>query len=60
MTPTAYRLISFAATAVAASMLSLSACTVGTNEPDSEELVGAPEENVGESQDAITGSVAVG
>ncbi|APR75252.1 Hypothetical protein A7982_00598 [Minicystis rosea] len=41
-------------------MLSLSACAVGTNEPDSEELVGAPEENVAESKDAITGSVAVG
>lgn len=60
MTPTAYRLISLAATALTASMVSLSACTVATNEPDSEELVGALEEDVGQSQDAITGSVAVG
>lgn len=60
MSSTAYRLMSLAATALTASMLSLSACSVGTNEPDSEELVGAPEENVAESADAITGNVAVG
>jgi uncharacterized protein YraI len=46
--------------ALAATTLSLSACTVANNEPDSEELVGAPEENVAEAAGAITGSVAVG
>lgn len=60
MTPTAYRLLSLAASAVAASLLSLSACTVASNDPDSEELTGAPEENVGKNNDAITGSLTVG
>jgi uncharacterized protein YraI len=60
MSPTAYRLVTFAATALPASMLSLSGCTVGTNEPDSDELKGAPEENVAQTADEITGHVAVG
>lgn len=63
MSPPAYRWISLAATAVITSTLSLSACTVddgGPGEPDSEELTGAPEEDLGQSAEAITGSVAVG
>jgi uncharacterized protein YraI len=60
MSITAYRCLSLAATVVAASLLSLSACSVPTNDPDSDELVGAPEENVGHDANAISGSVAVG
>src|SRR5689334_16805208 len=60
MSPTAYRLIYVAASAAAASLLALSACTVDTNDPESEELTGAPEENVGKIDDAITGTLKVG
>jgi hypothetical protein len=61
MSATAYRLISLAATAVAASVLSLSACTVQSNDPDSSELVGAPEDgSTATNEDAITGTLAVG
>ena len=61
MSRTAYRCISLAAVAVFGSLLSLSACSaVGTNDPDSDELVGGPEENLGTNHDAISGSVAVG
>jgi len=61
MSATAYRLISLAATAVAASVLSLSACAVPSNDPDSSELVGAPEDgSTGTNEDAITGNLTVG
>jgi hypothetical protein len=59
MTHNAYRLLSLAATAVAASFLSLSACAPGSAGPDSESLVGGPETD-GANQNGITGSIAVG
>jgi hypothetical protein len=54
------RLASLAASALVASMFSLSACTVSPGDADSEELTGAPEENVAKNTDAISGSIQVG
>jgi uncharacterized protein YraI len=59
MSTNTYRWISLAATAVAASLLSLSACTVEPGSGDSEELVGAPE-NVSAGEGALSGSLKVG
>ena len=60
MSRTAYRWISLAATAVATSLVALSACTVDSNDPDSDELTGAPEENLGQKDDAVSGTLTVG
>lgn len=59
MSRVAYRLISLAATAAIGSLLALSACAVGPNDPDSDELVGASE-NIGANEDAVSGSLEVG
>src|SRR5262245_34170303 len=60
MSRTAYRFSSLAFTAAAAYLVALSACAVDSNDPDSDELTGAPEENLGKNHDAVTGSLAVG
>ena len=60
MSPTAYRFIALTAAATVASLFSLSACAPDSGDPDSDELTGAPEENVANNEDAVSGSVAVG
>jgi hypothetical protein len=59
MSSFAYRCLALAATTLTASLLSLSACTVGTTDPDDEELKGGPE-NIANNADAVSGTIADG
>lgn len=59
MSPFTSRWISLAASAAIGSLLALSACSATPGDPDSQELVGAPE-TVDANNDALSGSQAVG